>query len=543
MTASPGVTAPSGARGRWWHREVGYEVYLRSFADGDGDGVGDLAGVTSRLDELAWLGVGIIWITPCTRSPMRDHGYDVSDHYTVEPVYGDLVGYRELCAAAAARGIRVLTDLVPNHTSSEHRWFTEARRSRDNPYRDYYLWADPAEDGGPPNNWVSHFGGPAWTRDEATGQHWCHLFLPEQPDLNWRSEAVREEFDRILRHWVEVGSSGFRLDVAHALTKHPDLPDLPPAPPDAPRFMGRAFEDLLHVHDLDQPDNVEVHRRWRTVAEESDSLLVGEVYVLEPDRLRRYLDPPDGLHLAFWFPPLHIGWSAPEVRRVLADGASLPPGRLAWITGSHDRPRAASRYGGGDLGRQRAMTMQVLQWGLPGVPWIYQGEELGLDNARLSIEEMHDAFAVRNPEKAATMSRDLARTPMPWAPGEGLGFTPPGVEPWLAFGGRTEAETWAVQREDRFSWLRAWRRLVRAWRRLPADLPDAVTWSGGGDVVDYRRGPLRVVANLGDGRVEIAADRPATLAFHRDPDLHGREVPTDGVVLLGPAESAWLVHT
>ena len=524
---------------RWWLREVGYEVYIRSFGDSDGDGVGDLQGVIDHLDDLAWLGVGVVWLTPCTKSPMRDHGYDVSDFRSVAEEFGDDETYRRLCREAARRGMRILTDLVPNHTSSEHPWFLDARSSRDSERRADYLWGDPGPDGGPPNNWVSHFGGPAWTLDEATGQYWCHLFLPEQPDLNWRSERVRQEFDGILRHWIGEGSSGFRLDVAHALTKHPDFPDLPPAPEDADRFMGREFENLEHRYDLDQPDNTRVHRRWRQVADPLGALLLGEIYVLEPDRLRRYLDPDDGLHLGFWFPPLHIEWTPATVRAVVADAVSLPPNKLAWITGTHDRPRAASRYGGGEEGRRRALTMQLLQWGLPGMPWLYQGEELGLDNATLALEEMHDPFALRNPEKSF-MSRDLARTPMPWAPGEGMGFTDGGT-PWLPFGGRGPQETWAVQREDEGSWLHTWRRLIAAWRGLP-ELPDDVDLAGAGAVVDYRRGALRVVANPGVEEVSVTVDAPSTVAFHRDRAMDGQPVTAGEQVVLAGGDGIWLLE-
>ncbi|HEY8338341.1 MAG TPA: alpha-amylase family glycosyl hydrolase, partial [Egibacteraceae bacterium] len=249
------MTASQGAS-RWWRGAVGYEVYLRSFADSDGDGVGDLRGVLEHLDHLAWLGVDIVWVTPFFPSPMHDHGYDVADYCGVDPRFGTLADLDALVAAVHARGMRLLIDLVPNHTSSEHPWFRAARSSRDNPYRDYYVWRDPAPDGGPPNNWTSHFGGPAWTFDEATGQYWLHLFLPEQPDLNWANPAVADEFDAILRFWLERGVDGFRIDVAHALAKHPDLPDNPPADPadaDADHALTDDFRRLQHIHDVNQP--------------------------------------------------------------------------------------------------------------------------------------------------------------------------------------------------------------------------------------------------------------------------------------------------
>ncbi|HUG84534.1 MAG TPA: alpha-amylase family glycosyl hydrolase [Euzebya sp.] len=527
-----------GTGTKWWHRSVGYEVYIRSFGDGDGDGVGDLQGVIDHLDQLAWLGIGTIWITPCFVSPMHDHGYDVADYTDIDPEFGDLATYRRLCEEAEARGIRVLADLVPNHTSSDHPWFQAARHQPDGPYRDYYIWKDPAPDGGPPNNWLAHFGGPAWTLDEASGQYWCHLFLPEQPDLNWANEAVREEFDRILEHWLGQGAAGFRVDVAHSLTKHPSFADLPMATDVPERSRDRPFDHLDHLYDLDQPDNIEIHQRWRQLLDHRDAVVIGEIYVLEAEKLRRYLDPDTAMHLGFWFPPCHMDWTVTNVREVFSAALSLPPGKLAWVTGTHDVPRAASRYGGGDIGRLRAMTMQMLQWGMKGMPFVYQGEELGLENARLGLEQMQDPLVRRNPA-LAPISRDQARTPMPWATGEGMGFTS-AAETWLPFGGWTAEETWEVQQADEGSWLHAWRRLIHAWRDLPA-LPDAVELPPDqtGPVIDYRRGVLRVVANTGDEPVEVSVTGGTRVAFHRDPAVHGQVL--DAGLVLPPGAGVWLL--
>ncbi|CAN5454480.1 alpha-amylase family glycosyl hydrolase [soil metagenome] len=536
------MTAPDEPR--WWHRSVGYEVYIRSFADGNGDGVGDLQGIIDRLDQLAWLGIGTIWITPCSLSPMRDHGYDVADYTDIDPVFGDLETYRRLCSEAQARGIRVLADLVPNHSSSDHAWFQAALAEPDGPYRDYYIWKDPAPDGGPPNNWLAHFGGPAWTLDEASGQYWCHLFLPEQPDLNWANPAVREEFDRILLHWVEQGSSGFRVDVAHSLTKHPSFADLPSTPEVDLRGDERPFDRLDHLYDLDQPDNIEIHQRWRQLLDPHDAVVIGEIYVLKPDRLRRYLDPDTAMHMGFWFPTCHMEWDTPEIREVMEGAISLPPGKLAWVTGTHDVPRAASRYGGGEAGRMRALSVQLLQWGMKGMPFVYQGEELGLENARLTLEQMQDPLVRRNPA-LVSISRDQARTPMPWEPGEGMGFTTPDTEPWLPFGGWTPEETWEVQQADEGSWLHAWRRLIRAWTDLP-DLPDAVDLVAADDddpVIAYRRGRLRVVANTGSSPHPVVMDAPATVAFHRDPALHGLPLATGEELVLEADAAVWLLDT
>jgi len=515
----------------WWDAAVGYEVYLRSFSDGTGDGVGDLQGLHDRLDHLAWLGVDLVWVTPFYPSPMRDHGYDVADYRGVEPVFGD----SDLLDACIARthelGMRFMVDLVPNHSSSEHVWFQSARSSRESPHRDYYIWRDPAPDGGPPNNWMSVFGGPAWSLDEATGQYWLHLFLPEQPDLNWDNPAVRDEFDEILRFWLDRGVDGFRIDVAHALVKHPALPDNPPAEvPDAAELgtVATEWESLEHIYDTDQQAVVDVYRRWREVMTPYDAVLLGEVYLLDADLMQRYLDG-SGLHLAFWFKPLHVRWDAEAMVAALREGTELPAGRVAWVQGSHDRHRAASRYGGGDLGRRRQLAVAVAQFGLPGVAFIYQGEELGLLDGQLSLDDAQDPVALH--EGNVDRGRDAARTPIPWAPGPGMGFTL-GARPWLPLGGRTDEDTVAQQAADDESWLSRYRELVsvrRSHLRL-GDMP--VRWlDAPAGTLAFRRGDALVACNLTDDpcRVPLPDDRWTVRYVAGDADLG------DGHLALGGA--------
>jgi alpha-glucosidase len=535
------VTEP--AAGRWWHDRVGYQVYLRSFADADGDGVGDLRGLHDRLEHLAWLGIGIVWVTPFYPSPMRDHGYDVADYRDVEPVFGDLDALDAVVDRAHALGMRVIVDLVPNHSSSDHRWFAAASSSPHDPKRGYYLWRDPAPDGGPPNNWASHFGGPAWTFDEASGQYWCHLFLPEQPDLNWRNPAIADEFDGILRFWLERGADGFRIDVAHAMIKHPDLPDLPPSPELAAleREEGPVqvpeHRHLDHVHDVDQPEVLDIYRRWRDIAEEHDAVLLGEVYLLEADRLRRYVEAQDGLHLSFWFSLLHTPWEPAAVRATLQEGATIRPGTIAWIQGSHDRPRAATRYGGGEVGAARSLAMATLLLGLPGVPFVYQGEELGLEDGEVPVARAQDPIALRagNPDDG----RDGCRTPMLWEPGPGWGFTS-AEDAWLPFGSRTPADTVAVQRADPDALLHRFRALI-LWRNASATRLDGpVEWlPPDGAVVGYRRGEFLVVANCGAAPAQVAIpERTFATVVATNRDREG--VLEHGWLALDPAEAVVL---
>ena len=507
----------------WWSSRVGYEVYVRSFADGDGDGVGDLRGLRQRLDHLAWLGVGIVWLTPFYPSPMRDHGYDVADYTGVDPSLGTLEDFDALVRKAHELDLKVLIDLVPNHTSSDHPWFRSARGDRNSPYRDYYIWRDPAPDGGPPNNWLSNFGGPAWTYDEISGQYWCHLFLPEQPDLNWANPTVADEFDAILRFWLERGVDGFRIDVAHALVKDPQLRDNPPAeqphPSDGPPDEWAA---LQHLYDANQPGVLDVYRRWRGVVEPYHGLLLGEVYNLDAAKLAEYVRDEDGLHLAFWFKPLHMEWEPATIRQVLAAAAEAAPHLLAWVSGSHDRARAVGRFGGGEPGRRRALALTTLLMGLPGVPFVYQGEELGLDDAAVAREEAQDPVVHRT----GRAGRDSARTPMPWAPGPGLGFTTAGCT-WLPLG-HEAADTVAAQRDDPSSTLHRYRRLIRLRNSRP-DLHTApVAWTAAdGPVVAYRRGDTVVAANCGDVSASLDLDAGRwSVAFTASGSGEGRSVST-----------------
>jgi alpha-glucosidase len=532
-----GRFATGDHRPRWWHGAVGYEVYVRSFADHDGDGIGDLPGLRRRLGHLADLGIDVVWLTPVTPSPQRDHGYDVSDYLGIEPAYGDLDDLEGVLQDAHGLGLRVLMDLVPNHTSDQHAWFIDSRSSRDAEHRDFYVWRDPAPDGGPPNNWVSHFGGPAWTFEERTGQYYMHLFLPEQPDLNWAEPRVRVAFEEILTAWFERGVDGVRIDVAHALVEDPYFRDNPLlAEPVRVGATSSVFERFAHVHDLDQPGVVDIYRDWRRIADAHGALLLGEVYVLDATKLRRYLTD-DALHAAFAFATIEPAWDAAEIRAQLLPYVETCEERLAWPLSSHDAPHAATRFGGGEVGARRALAYLTLLCGLPGVPFLYQGDELGLGDGVLPEGVAEDPIALR---LEGVPGRDPARTPMLWEPGPGHGFTT--GTPWLPFGANHDGrQSVAAQVADPTSPLERTRALLHARRALTALRgPSPARWlSDDGPVLMVERGEEVLIAlHVGDGEgpAMLVLPETARIAYATDDAtvmIHGElTLPEDAAVIV-----------
>lgn len=530
--------------GTWWQQAVGYEVYLPSFADGDGDGWGDLAGLTGKLDYLRWLGVSLLWVTPFYVSPMRDHGYDIATYTDVDPRFGTVADVDRLIAAAHARGIRVIADLVVNHTSSEHPWFQASRASRDNPYRDYYIWRPGREPqagghpGTPPNNWVSTFGGPAWTFDPGTGEWYVHLFTADQPDLNWANPKVADEVEAIMRFWLQRGLDGFRVDTAHYLAKHPDLPDNPLLPADRIRIIGGAVPDWHrydHQHDIGQPTLREIHRRWRALADDYGAFLVGETHILDPGTLAGYLNPQDGLHSTFYF---GLVQDAPERAASLLRAAASATPHLAWTQSSHDWDRPVTRYGGGRAAQLRSLALTTLTALLPGPLFLYQGEELGLGNGIVPPESAQDPLARIGGAHHA--SRDPVRTPMPWRPGPGLGFTT-APRAWLPDGGRYPADTVAAQSGDPSSPLRTCRRLLRTVRSLPARTAGQPEWlEMPADAVGFRRGATLAAANLGPAEAALPLPPPQPGQRWRLAFSTLRPAAPDPPAALGPYEAVIL---
>ena len=523
------VTAPAP----WWQTGVLYQIYPRSFCDSNADGQGDLGGIIDRLDHLAWLGIDGIWLSPITVSPNADWGYDVADYCAVQPDLGTMETFDTLVTEAENRGIRVLMDLVPNHTSGRHPWFVDSRSSPTSSKRDWYVWADPASGGAPPNNWVSSFGGPAWTLDPDSVQYYLHNHLSEQPDLNWWNDEVRAAVDDVFRFWFDRGVAGFRIDVCNVIVKDRHLRDNPPATAEDD-FEAQVFGQRP-VYNANRPEVHDVLRHWRRLADsyEPARTLIGETPVKVEVLAGYYGDGTDELHMAFNFPFITSPFDAGALRAIVEQAETLfPPGAWpAWTGSNHDMSRLASRWAGGDDRKIRAAIVMLL--GLRGTPVLYQGDEIGLGDRPVDHEDMRDPLGVRY--FPAYAGRDAMRTPMPWRDAPGGGFTEPGVRPWLPMGPTGEGNV-EDQRGDPGSILHLTRDLVALRRERPAlqtgayasmPTPDGVwAWRRDGRMVVALNlsDDSAVVADV-DGRILIAGDR------RRDGET------LSGALALGPWES------
>lgn len=476
--------------GSWWRNGVLYQVYPRSYADSNGDGVGDLAGITAHLDHLEWLGVKGFWSSPITPSSNYDWGYDVTDYTGVDAALGTMADAEAMIQAAQDKDLKVILDLVPNHTSIEHPWFVESRSSRDNPKRDWYVWADAKADGSPPNNWLSMFMGPAWRFDEPTGQYYMANFLAQQADLNWWNPEVCAEFERILRFWLDRGVAGFRIDVANMLVHDRELRDNPPAT-DTDNFIEQLREQRMEFSG-NRPEVHEIYRRWRAIADEYDPprILIGETTVFEPAKLAAFYGRADELDLAFNFMLFEAPFEADAMHAVIERTlAALPPGcQAVWAGGNHDLTRFPTRWAGNSPDKARAALLMLLS--LPGTAFLYAGDELLMTDTEVSQDRLLDPVGVEY--FPLPVGRDPERTPMQWSGEPGAGFTDPGVEPWLPFGDL--AVNVANQRHDPDSALSLTRDLIA----LRAELPDL--HQGGYERVDgpdgwwcYRRGDHVIV--------------------------------------------------
>ena len=520
----------------WWQEAVFYHVYPRSFQDGNGDGVGDLAGIIGRLDYLSeTLGVDAVWLSPFYPSPMADFGYDVADYCGVDPLFGDLGDFDRLLAAAHERGLRLVVDLVPNHTSDRHPWFLESRSSRHSPRRDWYVWKDPGPGGGLPNNWQSLFDGPAWEWDATTGQYYLHSFLAEQPDLDWRNPAVRAAMHGVMGFWLDRGVDGFRIDVADFLMKDPEFGDDPP--PAAPVSDTEADGDVpATLRSRAHPDIHGVFREIRALLDgyRPQRLAIGEIHEYDWSRWASYYGSDDELHLPFNFSMLHARWRADGFRRrVEALEASLPP--VAWpnyVLGSHDEPRLAGRFGEGPS-RVAAMLLLTLR----GTPTLYYGDELGLPQLEIPPERQQDPLGRRVPGQG----RDGCRTPMPWDGAPNGGFCPAGVMPWLPLGPAAAERNVEAELADPRSHLSLYRALLALRRRSPAlrrGAYQAIESVPPGCFAYRRTHPgaeaMTVVLNFLPADVEVGGLPPGRIVASTCPDRENELVP--GRLRLGPDE-------
>ena len=504
--------------GPWWKSAILYQVYPRSFQDSDGDGVGDLRGIAARLPYLAGLGVDALWLSPVFVSPMADFGYDVSDYTAIDPLFGSMADFDALLHAAHARGLKVLLDFVPNHTSDQHAWFCESRASRTNSKRDWYVWRDGAPGGGPPNNWLSEFGGSAWEYDELTGQYYYHAFLSAQPDLNWRNPAVRAAMHDVLRFWLGRGVDGFRVDVIWHLIKDAAFRDNPPNPDF--RAGDPPHRRQMPLYSADRPEVHDLIRELRGVVDEFPArLLIGEIY-LPLDRLVTYYGGElGGLHLPFNFSLLETPWKARAVADLIDRyEALLPPGAWPnWVLGNHDRPRVASR-----IGQAQARVAAMLLLTLRGTPTLYYGDEIGLPQVSIAADRIRDPFERNVPG----LGRDGCRTPMQWDASPGAGFS--SSPPWLPLSEDAASRNVASHSGDPGSLYSLYRRLMGLRRQF------AALATGHYRPIPADRDVLAYIREQGSERFLVALNfgsRPASLML--PPEYHGKVMFSLGADRMG----------
>jgi len=536
----PHHSAPAWNTGRitnrspWWRGATFYQIYVRSWRDSNGDGVGDLAGVCQGLDYLQWLGIDAIWLSPTMPSPNHDWGYDVSDYYGVHPDLGTLEDLDRLIAEAGERDIAVLLDLVPNHSSDEHPFFVDALTGRDAEHRPYYVWADGKADGSPPNNWLCATGETAWTYDEHSGQFYLHNFLRTQPDLNWWHEPVHQEFEKIIHYWFDRGAAGFRIDVAHGLYKDAPLRDNPSTLPTDHHAIRRG--GLRPVYSANRPEVHEVYKRWRQIADnyEPQRTLLGEVWELDMERFGDYYgrEKPE-LNMAFNFLFVEAELKALELAAIAEETlAALPPGATpAWTASNHDVGRFPTRWCNDD---ERAVRVALVVLStLPGTLVLYYGDELGMLDVYIPVEERLDDMTRNRP---GDLGRDRCRTPMPWSAGPNAGFTTPAARPWLPVG---EHATTNVQSEqaDPVSVLNLCRELAFLRRSgkvaqlgpMERVLLDDQVWA-------FRAGGVTTVANLSsEPATRDIGSEVLTVLASTQPGAQGNKVA--GELTLAPWEA------
>jgi alpha-glucosidase len=526
--AAPGKrSALAATDAAWWQRAIIYQIYPRSFQDSNDDGIGDLPGIERRLPYLKELGIDAIWLSPIFPSPQRDFGYDIANYIDIDPIFGTLQDFDRLLAAAHGQGLKLLLDLVPNHTSDQHPWFRASRRARSDPQRDWYIWRDPAPGGGPPNNWLSQFGGSAWEFDAATGQYYYHAFLREQPDLNWRNPNVRRAVHDVMRFWLARGVDGFRVDVIWQLLKdqqfrdNPVNPDWTPSQPPSDQLIPLYTADLPEVHDV-------IAELRRVINEFDERVLIGEIYLPIEKLVAYYGRDLTGVHLPFNFALLSARWNARALAALVDEyEAALPAGGWPnWVLSNHDRPRVAAR-----VGPEQARLAAILLLTLRGTPTIYYGDEIGISQVDLTSDQVRDPLEHNIP--GLGIGRDGARTPMQWDGSTHAGFSH--CEPWLPLAADHQVANVATQRHHETSILNLYRRLIAARRAMPVlSLGSYRPVAARGDLLLFLRqhatDRVLVALNLGTDAttVEFGPDQfhgQIIVSAHGDRDeepVHGR---------------------
>ncbi|MGL9618887.1 alpha-amylase family glycosyl hydrolase [Bradyrhizobium sp. U531] len=525
----------------WWRDGIFYQIYPRSFQDSDGDGVGDLAGILRRLPYVKSLGVDAIWLSPIFPSPMADFGYDISDYTGIEPLFGTMDDFDALIAAVHDSGLKLILDLVPNHTSDQHPWFVESRASRDNPKRDWYIWRDPAPDGGAPNNWLSEFGGSAWQLDETTGQYYYHAFLAQQPDLNWRNPDVRNAIYDVMRFWLEKGVDGFRVDVIWHLIKDAEFRDNPPNPH---YVEGRPpNEKILTQYSTDQAEVHDVIAEMRRVTDAySARVLIGEIYLPLHRLMAYYGNDLTGAQMPFNFALLSTFWSARSIEKIVEDyEKALPRGAWPnWVLGNHDRPRVASR-----VGPEQARVAAMLLLTLRGTPTLYYGDEIGMHQVAIAPEDVRDPFEKNVP--GIGVGRDGCRTPMQWDGSAFAGFSR--ARPWLPLPEHYVRDNVVNLEADARSILNLYKRLINLRKSCPQLIAgDYHPIAAQGDLLIYRReaeGKAVIVAlNLGPEPIAVTTSAirfGSTILLSTFQDREGEEIEgvldlrgNEGVIVAPP---------
>jgi alpha-glucosidase len=525
----------------WWRDGIFYQIYPRSYQDSNGDGVGDIKGIIERLPYVSALGVDAIWLSPIFPSPMADFGYDISDYVGIDSLFGAMADFDALVSAAHAADLKIILDLVPNHTSDQHPWFVESRSSRENPKRDWYLWRDPRPDGSAPNNWMSEFGGSAWALDAATGQYYYHAFLAQQPDLNWRNGEVRAAIYDVMRFWLRRGVDGFRVDVIWHLIKDEQFRDNPPNP--GFRTNRPPHESLLPRYTADQAEVQDVIAEMRGVIDEfDDRVLIGEIYLPFERLVAYYGKDLAGAHLPFNFALLSAPWNARVIEKIIAEyEVALPRGAWPnWVLGNHDRPRVASR-----VGRVQARVAAMLLLTLRGTPTLYYGDEIGMHQVAIAPDQARDPFEKNVP--GIGVGRDGCRTPMQWDASPHAGFST--AQPWLPLPDDHVHENAANLAADKQSILCLYRALISLRKQTPALVSGAyVPIAADGELLLYKRqddeGSLLIALNLGaeplsvrSEAIGLSSEILLSTAMDRQGEAVGETLELRGNegVILGPA--------